>query len=98
MNNLDSLVGYKYFRNIFYLYMSIVLLTIIGSMYFLRRGSVSAGLLAGGIIIFVGSLLQTARYWQSWNKFFKLAILGLILGVLIFVAYKKIEKIINKNN
>ena len=95
--HLSELPQYKYFRNIFYIYMAIVLLTILTSIYLLRFGSVGSGLLSGSIILFIATLMQTFEYWQTWDRYLKLGILGVILVLLIFIAYKKIEKILIKN-
>jgi hypothetical protein len=96
--HLSALPEYKYFRNIFYIYMTIVLLTILASIYLLRFGSIGSGLLSGSIILFIATLIQTFEYWQTWDRYLKLGILGVVLVVLIFVAYKKIEKILIKKN
>lgn len=48
--------------------------------------SVSAGFLLGGIL---NLLVATIRYWDKFANIARFLLLGLVLAVLIWVAYKK---------
>ena len=51
--------------------------------------SISAGLIGGGILtIFYG----TIRYWGNLEDYARFIILGIVLGVLIWIGYKKLNK------
>jgi len=50
--------------------------------------SVSSGLmLGGGFLIFFG----TSQYWSNLNNWTRALILGVVLVVLIWLGYKKLE-------
>lgn len=61
--------------------------------YFLRKPAVSTGLVTGSIILI---LYGTIRYWKYANDILKFILLGLVLIVLIWVGYEKLEKTLNK--
>ncbi len=55
----------------------------------LEKDSVSIGILGGGILsIFYG----TIRYWNQADDMLKFIILGIVLVILIWLAYKKFDK------
>jgi len=50
--------------------------------------SVSSGLmLGGGFLMFFG----TAQYWSNLNDWIRTLILGIVLAILIWLGYKKLE-------
>jgi predicted nucleic acid-binding Zn ribbon protein len=51
--------------------------------------SVSAGLVGGGVLLI---LYGTIRYWEHANDVLKFILLGVVLVVLIWISYKKLEK------
>jgi len=55
----------------------------------LQKEAVSSGLVGGGILLI---LYGTIRYWQHANNILKFVLLGVVLGVLVWLAYKKLEK------
>jgi hypothetical protein len=55
---------------------------------FLKVNSISAGILGGGVLTI---LYGTIRYWQYAQNTLKFVLLGLALGVLIYLGYKKIK-------
>lgn len=84
---------YVHARNSFFILMFIALASLIGGLVFLSKlEAIGPGIWGGGIIIALYALPYTSDYWLTWNKYVKLAALGIILGVLIYFGYKKIEK------
>jgi hypothetical protein len=81
---------YKHARNSFFILFIIALAAIITGIY-LRMESISSGFIAGGVFIMIWSLFYTAEYWLQWNKYVKLAALGIVLVILIYLGWKKIE-------
>ncbi len=55
----------------------------------LRREVVGTGILAGGILVL---LYGTIRYWRHADDLLKFVLLGIALGVLIFISYKIIGR------
>lgn len=55
----------------------------------LKKETVGVGLLIGGILTI---LYGTIRYWQHANSTLKFILLGIVLAVLIWIGYKKLEK------
>lgn len=55
----------------------------------LQKETVGVGLLIGGIVTI---LYGTIRYWQHANNTLKFILLGVVLAVLIWIGYKKLEK------
>lgn len=55
----------------------------------LKKDAVSMGVLSGGVILI---LYGTLRYWRHANDILKFIILGIALGVLIFLSYKLLDK------
>ena len=90
---------YYHSRNSFFILMVIALLSLIGGLVFLSKlEAIGPGIWGGGIIIALYALPYTSDYWLSWNKYVKLAAVGVILAVLIYFGYKKIEKKIQERS
>lgn len=51
--------------------------------------AVSSGLVFGGVLSFI---IGTLRYWSNMNDYSRFIILGLVLIILIWIGYKKINK------
>jgi len=83
---------YLHARNSFYILNLIGLAAIIGGMSLKKLEGIGSGLLGGGILVVLWSLGYSWRYWSEFNEYVKLALLGLVLAVLIYFGYKKIEK------
>ena len=89
---------YKYYRNSFYILILIGLLAIIGGVIIARLDSIGSGFIGGGVLVVLWSLAYTANYWLTLNKYFRLLALGIVLAVLIYLGYKKIEEKIKHND
>jgi len=51
--------------------------------------SVSSGLMLGGVFL---TIYGTSNYWDKFSNWIKVLILGIVLIVLIWLAYKKLER------
>jgi len=83
---------YIYARNKFYILMVIGITSIITGIFMTGLEGIGSGLIGGGILLVLYSLFATLQYWATLNKYFKLGAIGVVLVVLIFFGYKKIEK------
>ena len=54
----------------------------------LKKDAVSVGILSGGILLI---LYGTLRYWRHANETLKFILLGIVLALLIWIAYKKLK-------
>ncbi len=54
----------------------------------LKTEAVNSGILSGGILLV---LYGTIRYWDHANELLKFVWLGIVLGVLIWIGYKKLK-------
>ena len=86
-----STARYGYYRNSFYILMLVGLLAIIGGILISRLDSIGSGFIGGGVMVVLWSLAYTANYWLTLNKYIRLLALGIVLAVLIYLGYKKIE-------
>jgi hypothetical protein len=59
------------------------------SGFILKKEVVNTGFVSGGILVI---LYGTIRYWQHANEVLKFVLLGIVLFVLIWIAYRKMEK------
>jgi hypothetical protein len=55
----------------------------------LKTEVVNTGLIGGGIVL---TLYGTIRYWEHASNILKFILLGLVLAVLIWISYKKLNK------
>jgi len=83
---------YKYFRNSFYILIMIGLATLILGVFLKKLDSIGSGLIGGGTLIILWSLIYTAQYWLTLGQYFKLLALAVVLLIMIAVAYKKMDK------
>ncbi|MFC1742117.1 hypothetical protein ACFL3V_06285 [Nanoarchaeota archaeon] len=83
---------YRHARNSFYALFIIALIAIIVGLFLNHLESISSGFFGGGILVLIWSLIYTAEYWLQWNKYVKLTALGIILVILVYFGYKKVEK------
>jgi len=77
-----------YNRNVFFITSAIGIITIIIS-FLLALEFVSNGFLAGSVFLI---LYGTTRYWSSMSSPIKATMLGLTLALLVWIAYKKLNK------
>ena len=78
-------------RNSFYVLAVIAIISLIAGIYLTTLEGIGSGLLGGGILLILWSLIYTSAFWTEWNKYVKLFALFVVLVILIFVGYKKIE-------
>jgi len=80
----DANKGYS--RNIFIIASIIGILTMVIGSFVLKQELVSPGLMGGG---FITILYGVIRYWQYAGDKLRFIILGIILAMLIYLAYRK---------
>lgn len=78
----------KHDKMIFIVTLIIGIITIIVSVM-LNLTSVSTGLMAGGIITIIYGVI---RYWEHSTDILRFIIFGIILAILIWLGYKKLNK------
>lgn len=77
----------KYNRNIFFVSIILGMIVVVLSIL-LAVESVSAGLMAGGVLLII---YGTIRYWGSLSNVFRTIMLAIALGVLIWLGYRKLK-------
>ncbi len=78
----------NYNRNVFIIATGIgIIILIVG--FALKLASVSSGLMGGGILTII---YGTIRYWTDLPDYGRFIILGITLGILIWMSYKKLNK------
>jgi len=82
---------YIHSRNSFYILMVIGIITIITGILLTGLEGIGSGLMGGGILVVLWSLVYTRQYWFTLNKYIKLTALGVVLAILIYLGYKKLE-------
>lgn len=83
---------YIHAKNSFYILIGIGLVAIIAGIFLTRLQGIGSGLIGGGVLIVLWSLIYTQSYWVLLNEYVKLGALGIVLIVLIYLGYKKLEK------
>ncbi|MEK6888684.1 MAG: hypothetical protein AABW80_01110 [Nanoarchaeota archaeon] len=84
--------NYKHSRNSFYILIVIAILSIIAGSFFWNMEGIGSGIMGGGVLIVLWSLAYTTDYWTTLNKYFKLIAVGIVLILLIYLGYKKLEQ------
>ena len=87
---------YKHSRNSFFVLLIIGIAAIIGGMFKSKLEGISSGFIGGGVLVILWSLIYTSYYWLTWSKYAKIIALGLVLALLIYFGYKKIENAAKK--
>ena len=82
---------HKHQRNTFYILTIIGIITIIVGISLTSLEGIGSGLIGGGILTTLWSLMYTYSYWLGFNKYVKLIVLAIVLFILIYLGYKKIE-------
>ena len=85
-------IRYRTARNSFYVLIVIGLAAIIGGIYFRRFEGIGSGFIGGGVLVILWSLPYTWEYLQYQNKYVKLMALGIVLIILVYLGYKKLEE------
>ncbi|MDO8516744.1 MAG: hypothetical protein Q7S33_01340 [Nanoarchaeota archaeon] len=78
----------KYNRNVFFASIILGILTIIIAVI-INLESVSTGFMAGGVILII---YGTIRYWGNLSDVLRTIMLGITLGVLVWIGYKKLKE------
>ncbi len=86
-DNYDQLIEKINFKSFIGLSIVSIIAILIGLILTLE--AISSGILGGGILLLVYSVM---RHWGILNKYFRLAILGVALVVLLYYGYKKVDK------
>jgi hypothetical protein len=83
---------YIYSRNTFYIFAAISLITIFVGMSLIVLEGIGSGLIGGAILLVFWNIGYSWEYVSNLNKYIKLVLLGMILALLIYLGYKRIEK------
>jgi len=75
-------------KNVFIISLIVGLIAIIIGVM-VKVNALATGLMGGGLLLII---IGTLQYWEGLRDFAKLIILGIVLGILIYVAYKKFNK------
>ncbi len=84
-----------YDRNVFITLVVLGVITFVASLFFVGFELLSIALSIGAVLDFV---IASIRYWARADDLIKVLILGVALAVLIWVAVKKFNSSINKEN
>ena len=82
-----SLLMAKHDKIVFIVSIIVGILAIVTGII-LRKDAVSQGILGGGLLLI---LYGTLRYWRHADEVLKFVLLGITLGLLIWLAYKKLK-------
>jgi len=74
----------NYTKNLFLISLILGLIVIAVSVLFIKISMISGGLMAGSIFFMI---YGTGGYWNYMDDFLRFGILGVVLGVLIWLAY-----------
>jgi len=83
---------YAHARNSFYILIILGIAAIVSGIFLNKLEGVAGGLIGGGVLIVLWSLIYSSDYWYTLNKYLKLVALGIVLVILIYLGYKKIEQ------
>lgn len=73
-----------YTKNLFLISLIVAIIFITISVLIIKVSAVSGGLMLGSILFII---YGTTGYWQYMEDFFRFVILGIVLAVLIWLAY-----------
>lgn len=77
-----------YKRNVFIILVALGTAVLAGGFFVTQSEAVSIGLSLGGLVsIFIG----TVRYWSAMDDYLRFVILGLTLGILVWLGIKKFQ-------
>lgn len=83
--------SYTHAKNTFIILLAIGIAAIIGGSRVAVEG-VGSGFIGGGVLLVLYSIVNSWAYLYHLDRYLKLAGLGLALAVLIWIAYKRMEK------
>jgi membrane protein DedA with SNARE-associated domain len=90
-----ELANKDYSKNMFIISLVFGILVIIICTIFININSISGGLMFGSLMFII---YGTGRYWSYMDDLMRFIVLGISLGVLLYVAYWINEKREKKNN
>ncbi|MBW2989110.1 hypothetical protein KY358_02195 [Candidatus Woesearchaeota archaeon] len=79
----------KHNKNSFMILVVLGLISIITGGIFLKKEAVGSGIMGGGVLTIIYAAM---RYWDSIQDYARVIILGIALGILVWIGYKKIRK------
>lgn len=79
-----SEVSEHYNKNLFVISLIVGLIIISASVIFIKISAISGGLMLGSLFYII---FGTANYWSFMEDVLRFVILGIVLGVLIWLAY-----------
>ena len=85
-------VSYRNARTSFFVLAIIGIAAIIAGVMLSGLEGIGPGFMGGGVLIIIWTVLSTWQYWFSWSKYLKLLVLGIVLALLVYLGYKKLEK------
>lgn len=88
---------YVHTRNSFFILVFIALVSLIAGIYLRRYEGIGSGILGGSVLVILWTLGYTWEYWTTFNKYLRWSALGTVLVVLLYLGYKKIDKIEKKS-
>lgn len=83
---------YTHAKYSFYALLILGAIALIIGAFLKHLEGIGSGFIGGGILIILWTLPYTNAYWFNWNKYVKLIALGLVLVLLVYLGYKKLEK------
>ncbi len=89
-----SQLDYSRSRNSFFILIAIGILAIVGGTFFRHLEGIGSGFIGGGILVVLWSLFYT--WWLTWPRYIKVAALGVVLALLVYLGYTRIEEKLKK--
>jgi len=83
---------YSHARFNFFALLIFAALVMIVGVYLKHFEGIGSGFIGSGVLLVLWSLPYTNLYWFNWNKYVKLAALGVILVLLLYLGYKKLDR------
>ncbi|MEK6950505.1 MAG: hypothetical protein AABX13_02170 [Nanoarchaeota archaeon] len=71
--------------------MIISIAAIVSGTYYRKLEGIGSGFIGGGVLVILWSLMYTWSYWLTWPKYIKVIALGMVLALLIYLGYTRIE-------
>ena len=93
----QSSENYSHARNSFYILILLAIISMISGTIINKEG-VGSGFIGGGVMTVLWALAYTTAYWTTMNQYLKLLAIGIVLIVLIWLGYKKIENKFSSKN
>jgi hypothetical protein len=76
----------KHNRNVFIITSIIGVITLLVTAFLIKKNVVSTGLFLGAVLTII---YGTIRYWNGLGDYLRFILLGIVLGILIWLGYKK---------